>query len=316
VRVAGVVKANAYGHGAVPVSRALTEEGAEWLAVSNVAEGLELRRAGLSMRILVMGGVLPARRQALLDGHLTPVIHSLEELREWDANGRILNAHLKIDTGMARLGMRETPEAIVAAIAALKHVHVEGLLSHFASPEDPEQSAAQMARFEEVLRVAKPDIIHFASSFAITDQLKGSWLTMVRPGIALYERVLTWKAAVVGVKNLPKGETVGYGARYRAERDIRTAVIAAGYADGVPRFLTNKGRVAIGECLAPIIGAVSMDLTTIDITDCPPVHVGDEAVIIGDAITADDIAQLAGTISYEILTGIGNRVERVYSNPS
>jgi alanine racemase len=316
VRVAGVVKANAYGHGAVPVSRALTEEGAEWLAVSNVAEGLELRRAGLSMRILVMGGVLPARRQALLDGHLTPVIHSLEELREWDANGRILNAHLKIDTGMARLGMRETPEAIVAAIAALKHVHVEGLLSHFASPEDPEQSAAQMARFEEVLRVAKPEIIHFASSFAITDQLKGSWLTMVRPGIALYERVLTWKAAVVGVKNLPKGETVGYGARYRAERDIRTAVIAAGYADGVPRVLTNKGRVAIGECLAPIIGAVSMDLTTIDITDCPPVHVGDEAVIIGDAITADDIAQLAGTISYEILTGIGNRVERVYSNPS
>jgi alanine racemase len=230
VHVAGVVKANAYGHGAVPVSRALVEEGAGWLAVSNVKEGLELRRAGLAVRILVMGGVLPAQRQALLDAHLTPVVHSLEELREWDAIGRILNAHLKIDTGMARLGMREAPEAIVAAIAAARHVHVEGLLSHFASPEDPEQSAAQMARFEEVLRVAKPEIIHFASSFAITEQLKGAWLTMVRPGIALYERVLTWKAAVIGVKDLQRGETVGYGARYRAERDIRTAVVAAGYA--------------------------------------------------------------------------------------
>jgi alanine racemase len=316
VHVAGVVKANAYGHGAVPISRALMEEGAEWLAVSNVTEGLELRRAGLIVRILVMGGVLPEQRQALLDGHLTPVVHSLEELREWDAIGRWFPVHLKIDTGMARLGMREPPGAIVAAIGALKHVHVEGLLSHFASPDDPAQSAAQMARFEEVLHVARPEIIHFASSFAITDQLKGAWLTMVRPGIALYERVLTWKAAVVGVKELPKGETVGYGARYRAERDTRTAVIAAGYADGVPRVLTNKGRVAIGGCLAPMIGAVSMDLTTIDVTDCPAVKVGDEAVIIGDAITADDVAALAGTISYEIFTGIGNRVERVYSNPS
>ena len=118
VHVAGVVKANAYGHGAVPVSRALMEEGAGWLAVSNVNEGLELRRAGFAVRILVMGGVLPAERQALLDAHLTPVVHSLEELCEWDAVGHILNAHLKIDTGMARLGMRETPEAIVAAIAA------------------------------------------------------------------------------------------------------------------------------------------------------------------------------------------------------
>jgi alanine racemase len=316
VLVAGVVKANAYGHGAVPVSRALVEEGAEWLAVSNVAEGLELRRAGIAARIMVMGGVLPFQRQALLDAHLTPVVHSLEELREWDAVGRILSAHLKVDTGMARLGMREAPAAILAAVAALKHVHVEGLLSHFATPEDPVQSAAQMERFEAVLRVVKPEVIHFASSFAISDRLKGSWLTMVRPGIALYERVLTWKAAILAVKNLPKGEPVGYGARYRAERDIRTAVIAAGYADGVPRALTNKGSIAIGDCLAPIIGAVSMDLTTIDVTDCAPVHIGDEAVIIGGAITADDVAQMAGTISYEILTGIGNRVERVYISPS
>jgi len=179
-----------------------------------------------------------------------------------------------------------------------------------------------MARFEEVLHVVRPEVLHFASSFALTDRLAGSWLKLVRPGIALYgyapicdvKRVLTWKAKVVGVTNLPKGETIGYGARFRATRDMRTAVIAAGYADGVPRLLTNQGRVEIAGCLAPIVGAVSMDLTTIDVTDCPAVRIGDEAVIIGDAMTADDIARITGTVSYEILTGIGNRVERVYSN--
>jgi alanine racemase len=321
VAVAGVVKANAYGHGAVQISRALVEEGAEWLAVSTIAEGLELRRAGISVRILAMGGVLPSQRQALLDAHLTPVVHSLDELREWDATGRVFPIHLKIDTGMARLGMRDHPDEVAAAVAGLKHAHVEGLLSHFASPEDPGQSEAQLARFEEALRVVRPEVVHFASSFALTERLKGSWLTMVRPGIALYgyapvgdvKPILTWKAAVVGVKDLAKGEPVGYGARYRAETDIRTAVIAAGYADGVPRALTNKGRIAVGGCLAPIVGAVSMDLTTIDVTACHAVRIGDEAVIIGDAVTAEDIAGLAGTISYEILTGIGNRVERIYT---
>jgi alanine racemase len=324
VAVAGVVKANAYGHGAVPVSRTLVEQGARWLAVSNVAEGMELRRAGIAVRVLVMGGVLPFERQALLDGHLTPVVHSLEELHAWDAIGRRFEVHLKVDTGMARLGMREQPDAIAAAIAALRSIHVEGMLSHFATPDDPVQSAAQLARFEEVLRFVNPQVAHFASSVAIADTLKGSWLTLVRPGIALYgyapvcdvKRVLTWKATVVAVKDLPKGETVGYGARYRAERDLRIAVIAAGYADGVPRALTNQGHIEIGGCLAPVIGAVSMDLTTIDVTDCPAIKTGDQAVIIGDLVSAEDIARTTGTISYEILTGIGNRVERTYNSSS
>jgi alanine racemase len=321
VSVAGVVKANAYGHGAIPISRALVAEGAKWLAVSNVAEGIELRRAGIDVRVLVMGGVLPFEREGLLQYKLTPVIHTLWELREWDALPGVPEVHLKVDTGMARLGMREEPDAIAAVIANLRSVRVEGLMSHFATPDDPVQSEEQLARFEEVLHVVRPEVVHFASSLALADRLKGSWLTLVRPGIALYgyapvcdvKPVLTWKARVVGVKQIPKGATVGYNARYRAPRDMRTAVIAAGYADGVPRALTNKGQVEIGGRLATMIGAVSMDLTTIDVTDCGDIQIGDVAWIIGKKITADDMARTAGTISYEILTGIGDRVERVYN---
>jgi alanine racemase len=321
VAVAGVVKANAYGHGAVPVSRALVAAGAQWLGVSNTAEGIELRRAGLDVRILVLGGVLPFERAGVIDRNLTPVLHSLAELREWDDLPGATQVHIKVDTGMARLGMREEPSAITAAIAGLKRIHVEGLMSHFATPDDPAQSELQLTKFQEVLHRVKPQVVHLASSFALADRLKGAWLTLVRPGIALYgyapvcgvKPVLTWKARVVGLKHLPKGASIGYNARYHAPRDMRTAVIAAGYADGVPRALTNKGYIEIAGGLAPIVGAVSMDLTTIDITDCGDIQIDDEAIIIGKKITADDMAKTAGTISYEILTGIGNRVERVYS---
>jgi alanine racemase len=322
VDVAGVVKANAYGHGAVPVSLALIEAGAKWLGVSNTSEGIELRRAGIEVRILVLGGVLPYEREGLVEHKLTPVVHSLQELKSWDYEGAP-DVHVKIDTGMARLGMQEAPDAIAAAIRGLRHVHVEGLMSHFATPDDVAQSGQQVACFEEVLRVVKPEVVHFASSFALAERLRGAWLTLVRPGIALYgyapicdvKPVLTWKARVLTVKQLPKGSTVGYNARYRTARDITMAVIAAGYADGVPRSLTNKGSVAIAGKLAPMIGAVSMDLTTIDITDCGEVRIGDEATLIGAMIGAEDMARTAGTISYEILTGIGNRVQRIYSKP-
>jgi alanine racemase len=320
VAVAGVVKANAYGHGAVPVSRALVAAGARWLAVSNTAEGIELRRAGLDARILVLGGVLPFERAGVIEHNLTPVLHSLAELREWDELPGSTQVHIKVDTGMARLGMREEPSSIAAAIEGLRHVRVEGIMSHFATPDDPAQSESQLTRFQEVLHAVQPEVVHLASSFALADRLKGAWLTLVRPGIALYgyapvcgvKPVLTWKARVVGLKQLPKGAPIGYNARYHAPRDMRTAVIAAGYADGVPRSLSNKGHIEIAGSLAPIVGAVSMDLTTIDITDCGNVQINDEAIVIGNRITADDMAKTAGTISYEILTGIGNRVARAY----
>jgi alanine racemase len=320
VAIAGVVKADAYGHGAVEVSRVLAGEGAQWLAVSNVAEGIELREAGIRTRILVMGGVFPFEREAIFGAALTPVVHSLDELREWDSLGMFLGVHLKIDSGMARLGLLDSPAEVAAAIGSLKSIRVEGLMTHFASPSEPVQSREQVARFKEVLAIIRPQVIHAASSFALAPGLKESWFMMVRPGIGLYgyapvcdvKPVLTWKARVVAVKDLQAGSPIGYNARFRAARAMRTAVIAAGYADGLPRALTNRGRVMFGKCAAPIAGAVSMDLTTVDISECPEIFPGAEATIIGEGNTADDIAELTGTISYEILTGIGNRVTRVY----
>ncbi len=184
-------------------------------------------------------------RDGLLDHKLTPVVHSLQELRDWDCIASAQQIHLKVDTGMARLGMREAPDAIAAALRNLRHVSVEGLMSHFATPDDPVQSEQQLSRLEEVLRVVKPDVVHFASSYPLAERLRGAWLTLVRPGIALYgyapvcdvRPVLTWKARVLQVKAHPKGATVGYNARYLAARDIAAAVIAAGYADGLPRAL-------------------------------------------------------------------------------
>lgn len=321
VAVVGVVKANAYGHGAVEVSRVLAAEGAEWLAVSNVAEGMELRQAGIQTRILVMGGVFPFERDALFSAQLTPVVNSLEELHELDGVGRPLAVHFKIDTGMARLGSLASAQQIVQAIGTLRFLTVEGFLSHFASPGDPLQSNEQIARFRAIQQAIAAPIAHFSSSGAVALDLG---LTMVRPGIALYgygaagvAPVLTWKARVVLVKELPTGVPVGYGARFVTSRPTRIAVIAAGYADGFPRSLTNKGRVALMGGHAPIAGSVSMDLTTIDVTDLNDVtglnvQAGDIATLIGEGITADEIAGLAGTISYEVLTGIGARVARVY----
>jgi alanine racemase len=315
VSVAGVVKANAYGHGAVAVARVLIGEGADWLAVSNVAEGEELRAAGIEARILILGGVLPFEREALFGARLTPVVHSLDELRELDGMARPLSIHLKVDSGMARMGTLASAEEIVKAVRDLRFLRLEGLLSHFATPGEGKQTGEQIARFREVADLIRPEIVHFASSGALG---LGLGLTMVRPGIALYGYgtsgvmpALTWKARVIAVKDLEEGAPVGYGARFVTSRLTQMAVIAAGYADGVPRLLTNRGRVIIQGKAAAIIGAVSMDLTTIDVTGLT-VQAGDEATLIGEGITADDVAEMTGTISYEVLTGIGNRVARVY----
>jgi alanine racemase len=316
VDVAGVVKANAYGHGAVPVARLLVNEGARWLAVSNVAEGVELRAAGIETRILVMGGVFPFERDVLVASRLTPVVHSLEELRELESLAKPLAVHFKVDTGMARLGSTASAEEIVQAVSELRFLKVEGLLSHFATPGDPRQTGDQVARFRKILESVRAEIVHFSSTGAVELDLG---LTMVRPGIGLYgyeaagvQPVLTWKARVVAVKKLPAGVPVGYGGCFVTARPTSTAVIAAGYADGVSRALTNRGHVLIGREPAAIIGAVSMDLTTVDVTGLA-VQAGDEVTLLGEGINADQIAEMTGTISYEVLTGIGNRVERVYT---
>ncbi|HEV2171126.1 MAG TPA: alanine racemase, partial [Candidatus Binatus sp.] len=304
VEVMPVVKADAYRHGAVEVSRALAGSGARWLAVSNVEEGAILRDRGIETRILVMADFLPAERSALLDYNLTPVIHSLADIAEWDqlagARGVVADYHLKIDSGMGRLGTRGSAAEILASIGGAKHARLEGLMTHFASAANyaSTQTEEQVQVFQGICSElahagVNPPILHLASSTPIAYGRRDAWQRMVRPGHAVYGYIspvargtapprlfdvrpaLTWKTAVLAVKDLPAGALVGYGGMYRTVHSTRIAVLAAGYADGIPHRLSNKGRVIANGHFAPIIGAVSMDLTTIDITHCPPLAPGD-----------------------------------------
>jgi alanine racemase len=344
VEVMPVVKADAYRHGAVEVSRVLEERGARWLAVSNTDEGVALRDAGIRTRILVMADFLPFTREALLSYNLTPVIHSLADLAELDrlAQNRQQRAafHLKIDTGMGRLGTRASAAEITQAILAAPNVELEGLMTHFASAGNYQDSQTddQVALFEQtadhlVQAGIHPALFHLSSTIPIAYRRQRAWRGMVRPGHAIYGYVspargeaptqslavkpaLTWKATVLSVKDLPAGSLIGYGGMFRAPQPIRLAILAAGYADGIPHRLSNRGSVIVNGKLAPIVGAVSMDLTTVDVTANPEVKVGDAVTLLGAegevSIDAQEIAKIAGTISYSVLCGIHARVKRIY----
>lgn len=338
-QVMGVVKADAYGHGAVEISRILCREGAAWLAVSSVEEGTALRRAGIDCRILVMAGVMAWESDAVRQFRLTPVAHSLEELRVFDRDGPI-DIHLKIDTGMDRLGTRASAAEIATALEASPNVRLEGLMSHFASATDftSQQSEEQIQAFRTTAaalaeRGIRPALMHFSSTNAIAYPRRDAWLSLVRPGHAIYGYVspargpaphavfsvkpaLAWKTRIVAVKDVPAGARIGYGGSYVAAVPMRIAVLAAGYADGVPHRLSNKGKVIAGGRFAPILGTVSMDLTTIDISPSPEMKPGDEVTLLGRegdvSLDAQQIARTAGTISYNVLCGISARVKRYY----
>lgn len=338
-QIIGVVKANAYGHGAVEVATVLAAEGAKWLAVSSVEEGVTLRRAGIDCRILVMAGVMRWEHDALREFRLTPVAHSLDDLRRFD-EGKPLEVHLKIDTGMNRLGTRRAASDIASAILALRSVRVEGMLSHFASAADftSTQSEQQIEEFNRIRQQlanlgVRPPLMHFSSTNAIAYPRPGVSLSLVRPGHAIYGYVsparglapppglsvkpaLSWRTSIIAVKDVAAGAKVGYGGSFVAPSLMRLAVLAAGYADGVPHRLSNKGKVIAGGRFAPIVGTVSMDLTTIDITNSPAMQPGDEVTLLGSegdmTLDAQQIARTAGTISYNVLCGISARVKRFY----
>jgi alanine racemase len=345
-----VVKADAYRHGAVEVSHVLLQQGARWLAVSNVEEGVILRQAGISARVLVMADFLPVERPALIEYDLTPTIHSLADLTEWNklaqVTHRTLRYHLKLDTGMGRLGTRAPMEEIAETVLASKRVVCEGLMTHFASSADYDNPQTEhqidcFRRLSEGLRHAgvKPAYVHLASTNPVAYGRSETWLTagstaMVRPGHAIYGYVsaargehaprrilavkpaLTWRAAILTVKDIPEGVRVGYGGIHRTTRPTRIGVLAAGYADGLPHRLSNKGRVIASGKWAPILGAVSMDLTTVDLTASPELKAGDAVTLIGTegecTQDAQQLARVAGTISYSVLCGISARVKRVY----
>ncbi|HWF47374.1 MAG TPA: alanine racemase [Bryobacteraceae bacterium] len=344
VEVMPVVKADAYRHGAVEVSRTLEAHGARWLAVSNTEEGVVLRDAGIKTRILVMADFLPFTRDVLLGCDLTPVLHSLADIAALDRlaveRGRRFAYHLKLDTGMGRLGVRCDAVTVGNAIVAAKNIEMEGLLTHFASAGNYQtaQTDEQIDLFERIVeglaaQGIRPKLLHMSSTIPVAYGRRRAWQGMVRPGHAIYGYVstargtalhrvlsvkpaLSWRATVLAVKDIPAGAQVGYGGIFRATQPMRIAVLAAGYADGIPHRLGNRGSVIVNGKIAPILGAVSMDLTTIDVTQSPGLRVGDPVTLLGTegnvSIDATQIAKLAGTISYSVLCGIHARVKRMY----
>ncbi len=311
VAIMPVVKANAYGHGMIPVATALAAAGAPWFAVSSFDEGLELREAGIRARVLVMADTgFDAQRH---EG-LTPVIHSLDEIPE-------APYHLKVDTGMRRLGVFAAPDEIVRRVEGTA---LEGVMTHFASSADFSSggTAAQLARFQQVLAALPqpPAWVHAASSNPLHFGMRDTWFNLARPGLALYGYVsrprgvapgklldvhpaLEWKTRILAVKDVEAGERIGYGGLYVADRPMRIAILGAGYADGLSRRLSNKARFT---------GAISMDVSTIDITDHPELRPGQEVILLGEAYDAREMARDAGVIAYSVLTGIGARVKRIY----
>jgi alanine racemase len=345
ISVAGVVKADAYGHGALEVSRTLVAAGAKWLAVSSVDEGVQLRAGGIhNARILVMGGFLPYEGEALVEFNLTPALHSRQQIRQADqlaaSSGKPLSYHLKIDSGMGRLGTRASAADLAATIEESRHSRLEGLMTHFASAADysSHQTADQLAYFDRICaelcgRGIRPQIVHTSSTIAIGYGRRAAWRTMVRAGHAIYgylspargeaplpllevKPALTWKAKLLAVKELPEGALIGYGGTFRAPCAMRIGILGAGYADGMFHRLSNRGKVIAAGKLTAILGTISMDLTTIDLSHTDALRPGDDVTLLGAegeaALDAQQIAKVAGTISYNILCSISSRVRRVY----
>ena len=329
VEVMPVVKADAYRHGAIAVSHRLEEEGVRWLAVSNVEEGVRLRENGIRGRILVMADTLDSSADAWSVYKLTPVLHSLEEIRRLPKRHAY---HLKIDTGMGRLGARTSAKEVKRAV---RGTALEGVMTHFASSADytSPQTGEQLAEFEEIVAAVRPEYVHASSTNPIHFGRREAWGNLVRPGLSIYGYVsggrgaipekllevapaLEWKARVLLVKELPAGARIGYGGSYVAPRATRVAILGVGYADGLPHRLSNRGQVIAQGRYLPILGAVSMDVTTIDASACPKLKVGDAVTLLGrqkDAVQdAQQMARTAGTIAYGVLCGISARVKHVF----
>ena len=341
VQMLCVVKADGYGHGAVPVARTLEFVGANYFGVATLEEAIELRSNRISLPILIMGGLMPwDETETLWEHRLTPVLADFESLQRLarDAKQRELpiTAHVKIDTGMGRLGFSlDELDALADALKGAEYVRVEGLMSHFAGSEQrDEYGMSQINRFNEAVAFVKshgilPSLLHMANSGAVC-QYPEAYFNMVRLGIMLYgsysdarladqiqvKPVMKLASRVAYVKLFPPQSALSYGRTFITRRKTKVAYIAAGYADGIPRALSNKGAVLIHGQRCPILGRVCMDWLLADVTDLPDVTPGEEAVLMGvagnDAITADEIAGHAGTIPYEILCATSRRMARTY----
>lgn len=338
--VIAVVKDDAYGHGVEAVSETCVEAGAVMLAVFTVEEAVVIRRARITAPVLALAGASDrAEAEAAVAADCALVVWDVERARLYDevaaAAGRKMRVHFKVDTGLTRLGapVAEAP-ARLTAIRELRHLEVEGLFTHLATADEPDVSGdkVQLTRLAEVLRATgePPRWVHAAASAGVAGFGPIPGCTAVRPGISLYglhgapdfaatltlRPALEWRSRVHRVAAVAKGTGVSYGLEYRLPRDGRIATVPVGYGDGVPRSLGRRGRVLVGGQALPFAGRVCMDLVMLDVTDVPATREGDEVVMIGAQNgvrqTAEDVAKAAGTINYEIVTGIRRRVPRRY----
>lgn len=341
--VLAVVKANGYGHGAVLVARALEREGVRFLGVALVEEGLELRSAGVKAPILVLSGAYEGGYELMVEHDLVPTVFRPEHLegyaRAARRAGRRVKAHVKVDTGMGRVGLLEGELGPFLDVAArCPEVELEGLLSHFANADlaDPAFTQEQVRRFKAALaalraRGISPSFRHLSNSagvLALPEVRDGLELNLVRPGLMLYglspaarlrgvaelSPVMTWKTAIIHLKRVPAGTPISYGGTWVAPRESLVATLPLGYADGYSRMCSNKAEVLVRGRRARIAGRVCMDLCMVDVTDVPGVAVGDEVVLLGaqggERITAEELAAHAQTIPYEVICGVGARVPR------
>jgi alanine racemase len=344
VKVMAVVKANAYGHGASRCAQRLVAEGADWFAVALPEEGVELRRAGIRQPILSFGGFWKGQERLCLNESIVPVVYRLDMIEALDRAAReaqtVADVHLKIDTGMGRLGVRFSEVGEFAdALRAFKNIRVDGVMTHFAAADNPDLNYftdEQVARFRQAVATLRerghnPTFEHMANS-AGTFAHPSSWGNMVRPGGVLYGLwrdilppvneppallpVMSVRSRITLLKRVAVGETLGYGCTFEALRETIVATLPVGYNDGYVRALSNRGRAIVRGCYAPVVGRISMDLTLLDVTDVPGVALDDRVTLIGTdgnlSVSAEDIAKTAGTLSYEITCGMSLRVPRQY----
>lgn len=339
----GVMKADAYGHGAVPVSHALVDLGAEYLAVSNLEEAVQLRRGGVRVPILILGYTPPSYAENMIYLDLTQEVHSLEYAQALNdalaGTNFVLNIHLKLDTGMTRIGFTAYGEEshledIIEAVR-LPHLHTEGVFMHFCVadsklPENVSFTELQYTRFLHALDFMescgiRPDLRHCCNSGATVLHPEYA-MDMIRPGILTYgvnpsedtadildlKPMLSLYTSVSQIRTVPAGTDISYGRTYTTQEERRVAVLAVGYADGLQRRLSNRVKFMLRGTAVPVVGRICMDMCMVDVTSIPEAEVGDEVMIIGPGLGCDSMAQQLDTIPYEILCAINKRIPRIY----
>ena len=342
-KIISIIKADAYGHGAVEIAKRASVSGADMFGVSTVGEGIELREAKIESPILLLGGCSKGDAEWIVSYNLKSIIYSFDAVlslsKEAERQGKIADVHIKVDTGMGRIGIQsDEVMGLVKKVSSLKNIKIEGILTHFATAYevDREFTGRQIKTFKAVIDELKKSgfsfsFMHASNSAAIVNYPE-SYFNTVRPGIILYgstpfdfpvedfliKPVMSWKTSIVHLHNTPEKTGISYGRRFVTKRDSIIATIPVGYADGYSRSLSNKVQVLVGGRRVNQIGTICMEMCMIDVTDLPDVKVGDDVVLLGrqggEEIRVEELASIAGTIPYEIFCSIGRRVRRVYKS--